>query len=80
MVAARSCSVKRISQSEEWPRYPFGNRDGKRSTNMTSHNAELRAFAHPGYAGDKPNCRPPTIATTVQAGTVLTGTTEELMR
>jgi hypothetical protein len=47
---------------------------------MTSHNAELRAFAHPGHAGDKPNNRPPTIATTVQAGTVLTGTTEELMR
>jgi hypothetical protein len=42
--------------------------------------AELRTFAHPGYAGDKPNSRPPTIATTVQAGTVLTGTTEELMR
>jgi hypothetical protein len=29
---------------------------------------------------NKPNSRPPTIATTVQAGTVLTGTTEELMR
>jgi hypothetical protein len=30
--------------------------------------AELRTFAHPGYAGDKPNSRPPIIATTVQAG------------
>ena len=49
-------------------------------TAETSGHVELRTFAHPGYAGDKPNSRPPTIATTVQAGTVLTGTTEELMR
>jgi len=47
----------------------------------TTHSiAELRTFAHPGYAGDKPNSRPPTIATTVQTGTVLTGSNEELMR
>jgi len=38
----------------------------------------LRTFAHPGYAGDRPNSRLPTIAATVQAGTVLTGTTEPL--
>jgi len=42
--------------------------------------AELRTFAHPGYAGDKPNSRPPTIAISVHAGTVLTVTTEDLMR
>jgi hypothetical protein len=41
---------------------------------------ELSAFAHPGYAGGRPNGHLPTIAATVQAGTVLTGTTEELMR
>ena len=29
---------------------------------------------------NRPTIRSPTIATTVQAGTVLTGTTEELMR